>query len=57
MLRWSFMLFVLSLVEGFLSRSPGGEGSALVAKISLIGAICLFIAFQRANERGAGEER
>jgi hypothetical protein len=57
MLRWSFMLFVLSVVEGILSRSPWGDGSALVSKLSLIGAICLFIAFQRMSERREGEER
>ena len=57
MLRWSFMLFILAVVEGGLSHSGSGEGSALIAKISLVLAACLFILFQRVNYQQEHNER
>ncbi len=57
MLRWSFMLFVLSLVEGGLSHSQPREGSALIATISFIAATSLFILSQLMNYDHSNDER
>ena len=49
-LRWSFMLFMLSLVEGTLGRSNAAAGSLVIAKISLVLAITLFVIFHRVHK-------
>ena len=51
MLRWSLMLFVLSLVEGTLGHHNTAGGSLVIAKISFILAISLFFLFHRVQEQ------
>jgi uncharacterized membrane protein YtjA (UPF0391 family) len=44
MLRWSLMLFALSVVEG-MGHAQTAAGSPAIAKISFILAISLFVIF------------
>jgi uncharacterized membrane protein YtjA (UPF0391 family) len=45
MLRWSLMLFALSLTEGTLGHSNSMIGSAMIAKVSFVAALSLLILF------------
>ncbi len=51
MLRWSLMLFVLSLVEEFFGRNNAAEGTPAVALISFVLAVCLLVLFHYLHER------
>jgi uncharacterized membrane protein YtjA (UPF0391 family) len=57
MLRWSFLLFVLALVEGGLSHNHPREGSALIATVSFIAATSLFILSQLMGYDNSHDER
>ena len=50
MLRWSLMLFALSLSEGTLGHSTSFVGSSMIAKVSFVAALGLFIMFHHAHK-------
>jgi uncharacterized membrane protein YtjA (UPF0391 family) len=57
MLRYAFMLFAISLVEGALRFTNAVTGSTAFAKFLFLLSVSLFALFHRGRERRAGHRR